>query len=81
LNLETEMSNVHANPRTDAIIATLVLPSHLTAEALAAEAEEYAESYSVSIEIAIRDVIDQYHQGAAEEADAFRNGDLHWGRE
>ena len=54
------MKNIHANLKTDAIIATLILPNHLTAEVLAAEVEMYAEEYKVSIEIAIRDVIDEY---------------------
>jgi len=75
------MSNVHANLKTAAIIATFILPDHLTAEALAVEAEQYASEYKCSIEVAIRDVIDAYYEGEAEADDSLRNGDWDYGRE
>lgn len=59
----------------------LILPAHLTDEALINEATEYAESYKCDAATAIRDVIDAYEEGAAESADAMRGNDWDYGQE
>jgi hypothetical protein len=64
-----------------AAIKPYVLPSHLTVDELEREAYDYMVEYSTSADKAVRDVIDEYHQGAAEEADARRNGDWDYGQE
>jgi hypothetical protein len=63
------------------VVGDSILPEHATAQEVIDEAVEYAASYQCSAEIAVRDVIDEYHQGAAEAADALRNGDWDYGRE
>jgi hypothetical protein len=56
-------------------------PDHADADGFLAEVKLYSTEYNVSLEKAFRDVSDEYEQGAAEEADARRNGDWDYGRE
>lgn len=63
------------------LVQDVMIPDGLTLEGFAEEVTEYAGSYGCSVETAIRDVIDAYNEGAADEADARRNGDWDYGRE
>jgi len=63
------------------LVGVSILPDHATAQEVINEAVEYATSYKCSAADAVRDVIDEYHQGAAEAADSLRNGDWDYGRE
>lgn len=65
----------------EAIIADTVLPDHANEADIVNEAMEYAESYKCDEATAVRDVIDAYYEGAADSADARRNGDWDYGRE
>ena len=63
------------------LISTKKLPPHLTAEMLLEEAREYSAGHNCDLQTSIEDVLDEYYQGAAEAADAMRNGDWDYGRE
>jgi hypothetical protein len=63
------------------LIAAKKLPPHLSVDTLIDEAETYQQSYKCDLETAIDDVIDAYNEGAADDADARRNGDWDYGRE
>lgn len=56
-------------------------PDHADADEFLTEVKLYSREFKVSLETAFRDVSDEYAQGAAEEADARRNGDWDYGRE
>jgi hypothetical protein len=82
LAAQMRLAEIHyRNATICEMVDTCVLPDHADKESVCLEAAEYMNSYKCDAATAVRDVLDAYHEGAADAADARRNGDWDYGRE
>ena len=63
------------------LVANRRLPEGVEESDVVDEAVEYATSYKCTAAIAVRDVMDEIYEGAADSAAALRTTDWDWGRE